>query len=153
MSAQEENTTFQLDAGEVHWKMHFRSSPAKVHQAIATDEGRATYWAESAVETDGAIHFVFPGGDACDGKIIEKTPDTRFATEYFGSTVVFELTPDSQGRTDLQLSCSQIPERDRMEVTAGWVSVLLAMKAAGDFNVDLRNHDPDRTWWHGYADN
>lgn len=36
---------------------------------------------------------------------------------------------------------------------AGWVSVLLALKAAVDFSVDLRNHDPGRTWDQGYADN
>jgi hypothetical protein len=33
------------------------------------------------------------------------------------------------------------------------VSVLLALKAAADFGVDLRNHDPARTWWQGYCDN
>jgi hypothetical protein len=35
---------------------------------------------------------------------------------------------------------------------AGWVSVLLALKAAADFRVDLRSHDPQRTWSQGYAD-
>jgi predicted nucleic acid-binding Zn ribbon protein len=33
------------------------------------------------------------------------------------------------------------------------VSVLMALKAAVDFSVDLRNHDPDRTWDHGYVEN
>ena len=41
----------------------------------------------------------------------------------------------------------------RSEVTAGWVSVLLAMKAAVDYGVDLRNHDETRTWSSGFADN
>jgi hypothetical protein len=36
---------------------------------------------------------------------------------------------------------------------AGWVSVLLALKAAADFGIDLRNHDPARTWNKGYVDN
>jgi hypothetical protein len=38
-------------------------------------------------------------------------------------------------------------------VAAGWVSVLLALKAAVDFGVDLRNHDPERTWSTGFVDN
>jgi hypothetical protein len=35
---------------------------------------------------------------------------------------------------------------------AGWASVLLALKAAVDFGVDLRHHDPERTWDQGYGD-
>jgi hypothetical protein len=31
--------------------------------------------------------------------------------------------------------------------------VLLALKSAADFGVDLRNHDPARTWDQGYAEN
>lgn len=33
------------------------------------------------------------------------------------------------------------------------VSVFLALKAAADFGVDLRNHDPSRSWSQGYAEN
>jgi len=40
-----------------------------------------------------------------------------------------------------------------MEPCAGRVSVLLALKAAVDHGVDLRNHDRERTWVQGYADN
>jgi hypothetical protein len=29
----------------------------------------------------------------------------------------------------------------------------MAMKAAVDFGVDLRNHDPERTWFDGFANN
>jgi hypothetical protein len=31
-------------------------------------------------------------------------------------------------------------------------SVLRALKAAADFDVDVRDHDPERTWAQGYAD-
>lgn len=30
--------------------------------------------------------------------------------------------------------------------------MLLALKAAVDFAIDLRSHDPGRTWEHGYVD-
>lgn len=46
-----------------------------------------------------------------------------------------------------------VPDETRAEFTAGWVSLLLTMKAAIDHGVDLRNHDPERTWVQGYADN
>ena len=36
---------------------------------------------------------------------------------------------------------------------AGWVSVLMAMKAYVDHGVDLRNHNENRVWSNGYADN
>ncbi|MGH9769506.1 MAG: hypothetical protein ACREAB_18940 [Blastocatellia bacterium] len=42
---------------------------------------------------------------------------------------------------------------DRIEVIAGWVSVLMALKAAVDFGIDLRNHDPQRTWDEGFVEN
>jgi len=29
----------------------------------------------------------------------------------------------------------------------------MALKAAHDFGVDLRNHDPELTWDQGYVDN
>ena len=76
-----------------------------------------------------------------------------FAVEYFGSVTTFELTQDGRGGTDLTLTAAGVPPADRVEMTAGWVSVLLALKAAVDSGVDLRNHDPARTWDQGFADN
>jgi len=46
-----------------------------------------------------------------------------------------------------------VPLQDRAEIIAGWVSVLLSLKAAGNFGVDLRGHDPERHWDHGYVEN
>ena len=63
------------------------------------------------------------------------------------------LEDDGAGGTDLTLTDEGVPEADHAEVLAGWVSVLMALKAAVDFGVDLRNHDPARSWDQGYADN
>jgi len=125
-----------------------------VHRILSTNEGRARFWAESAIETDGAIDFKFPNGQVWRGKLIENTPPRRFAVEYFGgSMTTFELADDGAGGIDLTLTDTGVPEMDRIEVTAGWVSVLMALKAATDFSIDLRNHDPKRTWDQGFADN
>ena len=49
--------SFQSERGTIRWKMHFRSAPDKVFDALATAEGRARYWAESAPEDKGQITF------------------------------------------------------------------------------------------------
>jgi hypothetical protein len=63
------------------------------------------------------------------------------------------LQDDDQGGTDLELTDRGVPAQDRTEVIAGWVSVLMALKAAVDFGGDLRNHNQQRTWETGFADN
>jgi uncharacterized protein YndB with AHSA1/START domain len=145
--------TFQPDPEVITWRLHLRSSPAAVYDLLATDAGRARFWAEEAVERDGAIDFVFPGGQHWRSAILAREPGRRFSVVYYGgSTTTFTLADDGQGGTDLTLTDAGVPARDRAEVTAGWVSVLLALKAA-DFGVDLRNHDPARSWEQGYAEN
>ena len=145
---------FQADPDVIRWRLFFRSQPDAVYQALATAGGRSRYWAESAHEQDGVIHFVVPGGLESRGRVLEAVPSRCFAAEYFGWTVRFDLHPDpASGGTDLTMTCHNVPPADRVEVIAGWVSVLMAMKAAVDYGVDLRNHDSERTWWQGYADN
>jgi hypothetical protein len=121
---------------------------------LATSEGRAQFWAESAVETNGEIHWVFPNGLSGHSKVIESNFPHRYAVEYFGNSIAtFELQDDGAGGTDLTLTDAGVPEKDRIETIAGWVSVLMALKAAVDFSVDLRNHDPHRAWDEGFVDN
>ena len=124
-----------------------------MYEALATDQGRAAYWAERAPERDGAIEFHILNYPPTRGRILERQPPRRFALEYFGTVVTFVLEHDGEGGTDLSLVAEVPDESSRMEFAAGWVSVLLAMKAAVDFGVDLRNHDAERSWSQGYADN
>jgi uncharacterized protein YndB with AHSA1/START domain len=129
--------------------------PQKVYTMLATDEGRARFWAESAIETSrGVISWRFPNGLSGRSKIIEQRPPLRYVVEYWeGSIVTFELAEDEAGGTDLTLTDAGVPEKYRGEITAGWVSVLMTLKAAVDFSIDLRNHDPRRTWDADFADN
>ena len=146
--------TFQSDQDVIRWKLHLKSSPQVVYQKLSTDEGRASFWAESAVEEEKVIHFVFPNQVEYKGKILEKEPLHKFKVEYYGGSITtFELNSDGNGGTDLTLTDQGVPQKDRIEVIAGWVSVLMALKASVDFSIDLRNHDPDRTWDNGYAEN
>lgn len=146
--------TFQSDPDMIRWKLHLRSSPQAVYQKLSTNEGRASFWAESAVEKDGSIHFIFPNQAEWQGKILEKPSPRKFKVEYYGGTITtFELSPDGFGGTELTLTDQGVHQEDRTEVIAGWVSVLMALKASVDFGVDLRNHDPKRTWDNGYVEN
>lgn len=146
--------TFQSDSDVIRWKLHLKSSPQVVYQTLATSEGHASFWTESAVEEDGIIRFVFPNQAKWHGKILENDPSHKFKVEYYGGGITtFELNTDDIGGTDLTLTDQGVPQEDRMEVIAGWVSVLIALKASVDFGVDLRNHDPSRTWDEGYVEN
>jgi hypothetical protein len=78
---------------------------------------------------------------------------TDFKLEYYGTVVEFSPAGDGAGGTDLSLVATDVDESIRMEMVAGWVSVLMAMKAAVDHNIDLRNHDKSRTWGGGFLDN
>ncbi len=145
---------FQNDPEIICWKLHLKSSPQAVYQIVTTNDGRASFWAESAVEQDGMVHFVFPNQAEWKGKILEKDPPHKFKVEYYGGSITtFELISDDSGGTDLTLTDQGVPPEDRTEVIAGWVSVLMALKASVDFGVDLRAHDPMRTWDEGYAEN
>jgi len=134
----------------IEWRIHLVSAPEAVHELLATDAGRARFWAESAAERHGAIDFRFNGGERWSGRVLVNEPPSIFAVEYFGGTTArFELESDGRGGTDLTLT----ETTDDRENYAGWISVLLALKAAADFGVDVRNHDPERSWSRGYVDN
>ena len=146
--------TFKSDASIIRWKLHLKSSQQIVYEKLSTNHGRASFWAESAMEQDGVIHFVFPDQAEWKGKILENDPPHRFKVEYYGGSITtFELNSDGSGGTDLSLTDQGVPAEDRTEVIAGWISVLMALKSSVDFGIDLRNHDPNRTWNEGYAEN
>ena len=139
---------------EIRWRLHLTSSPEAVWELLATDAGRASFWAESTAERDGSVEFAFVNGTRWRGAVLAAERPRVFAVEYFGgSRASFELAPDGATGTDLTLVESDVPEQWEAENRAGWISVLLALKAAADFGVDLRNHDRARTWDEGYCDN
>jgi uncharacterized protein YndB with AHSA1/START domain len=138
--------------GPIRWRLHLPVPPERVFDALATDEGRAAFWAESAVESDGAIEFRFVQGDTTRSRIVERDPPRTFAIDYFGAVARFELVPDGAGGTDLLLTHAGVPVHEWNEVHAGWLNVLLPLKAWLAHRVDLRNHDAKRSWDQGYAD-
>jgi uncharacterized protein YndB with AHSA1/START domain len=145
---------FQDDPNVIRWRLHLKSSPSSVFRLIATDEGRARFWAESARERDGSIEFQFPNGFEWRGEILENRPPHRFSVQYIdGKRATFELAKDRAGGTDLTLTDDSVSPAWRPTGLAGRDSVLLALSAAVDFSVDLRDHDPHRRWDEGNVEN
>lgn len=138
--------------GPIRWRIHIPAPPERVYGALDSDAGRASFWAESAIETDGAIEFRFINGYRCRSPILERRPPRTFAIDYFGGPVRFELTPDGGGGTDLLLTHEGIGPDEWNEVHAGWLNVLFPLKAWVVHGVDLRNHDRARSWDQGFAD-
>lgn len=144
---------FQSQVGKINWKVHFSSTIEKVYKALSTDAGRKTFWAEETVESADKIVFTILNYSPYAATLIERVEPTLFRLEYFGTDVTFKLVSTADGGTDLLLTAIVPNEQLKIEMTAGWVSVLMAMKAAVDFGVDLRNHHPERVWEMGYLDN
>jgi uncharacterized protein YndB with AHSA1/START domain len=139
--------------GTIRWRIHLRCAPETVYALLATDAGRARFWARRTVESGDELRFEFGNGQTVDGTVLEREPPRRFALTYFaGSRVGFTLAPDGAGGTDLELVEQGAPESERLDNLAGWVSVLLALKAAADFGIDLRNDDRAKRWEDGYVD-
>ena len=125
--------------GPIRWRMHIRAAPEAVFAALNTDEGRASFWAESAVEADGEIAFRFVNGSRWTGRILERRRPARFSIEYFGGVATFELAPDGGGGTDLLLVHEGVEPEEWNEVHAGWLNVLFPLKAVS--YTHLRAHE------------
>lgn len=136
---------------DIRWRVHLRASPEAVFEALDTPAGRRSFWAESADEiSSGVIELVFASGERLRARVIERAPARRFAVSYFGGSVArFELEPDGAGGTELCLTETGVPPEHWLDNHAGWVSVLMSLKAAVDHGIDLRNHDPRRIWTPG----
>lgn len=138
--------------GPIRWRMHIPVSPERVYQALDSAEGRASFWAVSAIEYEGEIAFRFSNGYVCRSRVLERRPPEILTIDYMGAAARFELSPDGRGGTDLLLTHDGIGPEEWNEVHAGWLNVLFPLKAWLAFGVDLRNHDRQRSWDHGCAD-
>lgn len=136
---------------EIDWRAHFAAPPEAVWKAWTTDAGRRRFWAEESRARTGGFELSFLNGEALRVDVVEARAPELLIFRYFGgSTVILDLAPDGSGGCDLRLREEGAPEP--VENLAGWVSVLLACKAAVDFGIDLRSRDPGRSWDEGFVD-
>jgi uncharacterized protein YndB with AHSA1/START domain len=138
--------------GAIRWRMHIAAPPERVFAALDSDDGRAAFWAESAREAHGHIDFRFINGVTYRSRVLERRAPLVWSIEYFGGPAHFELAPDAAGGTDLLLTHEGVDNADWQEIHAGWLNVLFPLKAWVLHGIDLRNHDVNRSWDQGYAD-
>ena len=135
----------------IDWRVHFSAAPTAVWQAWTTDEGRERFWAETSRPAGEGFVLGFLNGETLTVEVVEARAPERLVFRYFGGSIVtVEIAADEAGGCDLRLREAGAPEP--LENYAGWVSVLLACKAAVDFGIDLRSRDPRRSWDSGFVD-
>ncbi len=138
----------------VNWKIHLSSSPKKIFEFLDSNEGRAKFWAEKSIEEDNKIFFEFPNGYKWVSDIIERIPNKKFKIKYIDNSITtFDIIEDGKGGAIVELTDENVKNEWKNDVLPGWVSVLMNLKAAVDFGVDLRNHDKTKTWDERFCDN
>lgn len=133
------------------WKLHLAADPERVFAAWTCPKDHVRYWCEQSEEIPSGFRLRFIDGTA-EACVIERADRPSHLTfRYFGSEVDIRLEPVETG-TDLTLTARGVPSHEWPDVHAGWLNVLLPFKAWVDFGIDLRNHDPSRTWRERFAD-
>jgi uncharacterized protein YndB with AHSA1/START domain len=139
--------------GVLRWRVALPAAPQRVYELLATDAGRERFWAEASHRDGAAVHLRFADGTATTADILRDHPPQHFALRYFGAATSFELSAAADDATILEVTADGIEPSDQADVAAGWVSVLLCLKAYLLAGVDVRNHDPHRCWHQGFVDN
>jgi hypothetical protein len=145
--------TIQHGPNELRWRVHLNATPDVVYERLSTDRGRESFWAESSKTLDDGVSLVFPDRSATTVRVLLERPPHVLEMDYFGVPTRFVLEPAGGHGTVLEVTASRIPAHDMADLAAGWVSVLLNLKAAINFGGDLRNHARARTWVDGFVDN
>ncbi|HWG89548.1 MAG TPA: hypothetical protein VNZ52_01740 [Candidatus Thermoplasmatota archaeon] len=141
-----------MDRGPIVWRLRLRNPPEVVYSYLSTEEGMRAFLAPQARRTGDRVELTFASGERWEGRVIHERPPHHFEMEYLGGRVVFLLHGDGLGGTDLELRQEEVHPDAWAENRAGWVSVLLLLKAQVDHAIDLRNGDPTRSWEAGYVD-
>src|SRR3546814_6217048 len=118
----------------------WRSVVCSSDVAWTSDAGRVGFCAEGSRGKAGGFDLRFIKRQHLSVEVVEEKAPGRFVFRYFGgSTVTVTLSPDDGHGCDVHLVETGIASADEwVENHAGWVSVLLALKATGDFGVDLQ---------------
>lgn len=136
---------------DINWKVKLSHDPAAVFERLTTDRGRESFWAERSRETQEGFDLEFPNGQEIHVTVLEVIAGRCLKVRYFDAPTSFYLEPIREG-TILTLRAT-VSDEEYVETHAGWVSVLLTLKAQIEGGIDLRNHAKEYSWDEGFADN
>jgi uncharacterized protein YndB with AHSA1/START domain len=140
------------DAGPpIVWRLRLSAAPERVFSAWLTPDDHVRFWSERSEHDPEGFRLEFIDGAVALCRLIESVSPSHIRMHYFGAHVDITLEP-LDGGTDLKLTAQNVPVGEWQDVFAGWLNVLLPFKAWVDFGVDIRSHDPKRTWHEGYVD-
>ena len=139
------------DSRVVCWRIHCAAPPSRAFLALINPEEQAKYWCERSTHSRAGYVQEFIDGTIAECQVVQRRDAELLVIRYFSSLVEFKLEPAGTG-TDLTLTATEIPPEEWLEVYAGWLNVLLPLKAWLDYGVDIRNHDPSRTWRQRFVD-
>ena len=142
-----------LGPGALRWKVSLSASIEQVYELLTTDAGRERFWSEASYRSGTRIELRFPDGSSCTADVVREDPPRSFALRYFGTLTTFDLAAVTGNCTVLEVRAHDVPPPDQPDVAAGWVSVLLCLKAHLNAGIDLRNHTASRSWQEGFVDN
>ena len=138
---------------QISWKVCIARPRGAIFELLATDRGRERFWVHRSEQLGSQLTLRFLDGTTLKTEILESSAPTRFALEYFNhSHASFTLERVDDASTVVHLLETGLDEPTARENRPGWVSVLLNLKAVAQLGVDLRNHDPRRSWTAGYVD-
>jgi uncharacterized protein YndB with AHSA1/START domain len=140
-------------AGGLRWRVALPAPREDVWALLATDAGRERFWAETSQQSGKRVELRFADGTTTRLEVLASNAPTSIAVRYFDAKTTFELTSTSGGLTLLEVTADNVLPADTIDVAAGWVSVLLCLKAYVMAGLDLRNHDPRYAWSAGFVDN
>lgn len=133
------------------WRLRLAAAPERVFAAWLDPAAHQRFWCEQSQRTESGFRQQFIDGTLGECTILAQENPSHLALRYFGSRVDLRLA-GREGGTDLTLTASEVPPHEWQDMHAGWLNVLLPLKAWLDHGIDLRNHDPLRTWRERYVD-
>jgi uncharacterized protein YndB with AHSA1/START domain len=133
------------------WRLRLSSAPERVFSAWLTPADHVRFWSERSEPDAKGFRLHFIDGTVALCEVVESVTPSHIRMQYFDARVDITLDRLDDG-TDLTLTAHDGPSADWQDVYAGWLNVLLPFKAWVDFGVDIRNHDPSRTWRQRYVD-
>lgn len=138
---------------KLRWRVVLPAPRERVYQLLTTDAGRERFWAERSRQNAQHVELSFPDGTITSMAVLDHDPPGSFAVQYFGVRTTFTLSAVAETSTLLEVVADDVAAEEHTDIAAGWVSVLLCLKAHVVAGIDLRNHDAHRSWRDGFIDN